>query len=418
MVHESPVRKQHEEYTRLHSSRGTGATASERPGAAAGVRIAPLELEHLPWGPPGSDGQRCEIVATCGEVQAEYAAIRRGAGIFDSPHRGTLRVSGTDRRDFLNRLVTAELKDLEPGIAREAFWLNRKGRIQADLLLLECGSHLLISVDIHQVEATLKSLTDFIFTEDVEIKDLSADMHHIAVHGKRAIDVIENVSDDEDFTVGNHCCASVLIASSDVTVGRRDLTGEIGLELMIPRDRAPSVWEKLLATDDVISAGKRHVRPIGWYAFNTARIEAGVPMFNIDFGTTNLPHETGLLNQRVSFTKGCFVGQEVVARMEHLGAPKQALMGLRMQGDLLPVAGAQVFERSNDQAEMGDQIGIVTSSTLSPMLGAAPVAFAMLRTRNVSPGTTVLVNAEGEQVEATVGELCFLPSNQKETAAP
>jgi folate-binding protein YgfZ len=127
---------------------------------------------------------------------------------------------------------------------------------------------------------------------------------------------------------------------------------------------------------------------------------------NIDFGTTNLPHETGLLRNRVSFTKGCYLGQEIVARMESLGKPRQMLVGLRMAADLLPESGAQVFAIGENDS-MGEQVGVVTSSTLSPMLGAAPIAFGMLKTTAAATGTSVFVNGEGSQAKATVGELQF-----------
>ncbi len=404
MVYLTPLRNLHEEYARPSAPHGELRPVTERPGAAVGTRIAPLELEVLPWGPPNADGDRCEIIATYGAVEAEYASIRRAAGLFDSPHRATLLVTGIDRRDFLNRLLTAELKDFEPGMARASFWLNRKGRIEADLLLIELGTQLLIDLDVHQAQHTLTTLNDFIFTEDVEIRNISEEKHHIAVHGKRALEVIAAASDDDDFTLGPNCAASVLIASTDVVVARRDVTGEIGIELMMEATHAPAVWERLVETDHQLAEGKRRVRPIGWYALNIARIEAGTPLFNIDFGPTNLPHETGLLKDRVSFTKGCYIGQEVVARMENLGKPKQMLVGLRIEGDLLPVAEAQVFAQTAE-GEMGDQIGLVTSSTLSPLRASAPIAFAMIRTQYAREGETVLVNAEGEQVKAVVTPL-------------
>src|SRR5690606_29066413 len=110
--------------------------------AATGVRIAPAQLEWIAYGPPipsaeegpvGAASESVEIVATFGEFEAEYAAIRRGAGVLDCPQRGTLLVTGADRKEFLQRMVTADLAKLEAGIARSAFWLNRKGRIDADL---------------------------------------------------------------------------------------------------------------------------------------------------------------------------------------------------------------------------------------------------------------------------------------------
>ena len=142
-----------------------------------------------------------------------------------------------------------------------------------------------------------------------------------------------------------------LDADSEIFVMRDDTTGSVGLHLFVPRHRAEAVWTTLLDLDATVGEGKRRIRPIGWYAFNIARIEAGTPLMNVDFGPPHLPHETGLLRQRVSFSTGCYPGQEVVARMENLGKPKQSLSGLRMTGEALPVAGDSVFP--SDGAEGG-----------------------------------------------------------------
>ena len=182
-----------------------------------------------------------------------------------------------------------------------------------------------------------------------------------------------------------------------VVAARRDQTGDAGVELFVPRESADTVWASLLAAPDV--------RPAGWFAYNTARIEAGTPLFNIDFGPTNLPHETGVLRDRVSFIKGCYLGQEIVARMESLGRPKQCLVGLRPAEDLLPVAGGQVF--APEDGGMGEQVGWITSSTVSPMLGAVPIAFGLVKSARAEPGTELVVNAEGAQTKATVCSLAF-----------
>ena len=130
----------------------------------------------------------------------------------------------------------------------------------------------------------------------------------------------------------------------------------------------------------------------------------------MDFGSDSLPHESGILADRVSFRKGCYPGQEVVARMESLGKPKQRLVALRIAEDALPTAGSPVFERGPD-GEPANPVGTVTSSTLSPMLGAASVAFAMVKTAHSEPGTVLLVPAEGGRATATVQPaLRFLPA--------
>jgi len=302
-------------------------------------------------------------------------------------------------------MVTGELKDLRAGCAAEAFWLNRKGRIDADLLLIELAEEMFIDVDIHQAARCVQTLGQFIFTEDVQIIDCTGDYHHIAVHGPAAQQVIAAASGDDAFMLEPPAAKRAHINDVGAIIARRDETGETGLELIVPYRAAEAVWDALLGADETVGQGRRRVRPIGWWAYNVARIEAGTPLMNIDFGVTNLPHETGVLDRRVSFTKGCFLGQEVVARMESRGRPRQELVGLRMRSDRLPVAPAQVFEKTD--RGMGGPIGLVTSSTISPMLGATPIAFAMIRTAHIAENATVLVSAEGEVCEATIGPLRF-----------
>lgn len=405
MVHDSPLRKRHESYAQ--QDRDAPDSSAARPGAATGARTAAPQVEFITYGPSErSDGPACEFPATFGELQAEYAAIRKGAGLMDCPHRGTILITGSDRREFLNRMLTQELKDLVSSTVRPAFWLNRKGRIEADLLLIELGDQLLVDLDITRVSRTVATLGEYIVAEDVDLRDVTAQFHHIAVHGKDALPVIGEACGRGDFCLGQLEATSVAICDADVVVARRDQTGEIGIELIMPGSDAEAVWDALLAADRTVGGAKHRVRPIGWYAYNTARIEAGTPLFNVDFAADTLPHETGVLHDRVSFTKGCYLGQEIVARIESLGQPKQLLVGLKMAQDLLPEAGGQVFAREEDGA-LGPPIGVVTSSTISPMLGAAPIAFAMLKTAHAQTDTTVTVAAEGEQAAATVCDLCF-----------
>jgi folate-binding protein YgfZ len=405
MRHESPLRELHADYQRNRPH--TGPVAADRPGAARGRRAGVPEVEFVPYEPVGSEGPpACELVATYGELESEYAAIRRGAGVFDSPHRGTVLITGADRGEFLNRMVTQELKDLRAGVARETFWLNRKGRIDADLLLVELGERTLVGVDIDRAAFTADTLNGFVFTEDVAIADVTASFHHLAVHGPQAPAVLAAAGGGGDLEPLAARIAE--IAGVETVVSRRDITGEVGLELIVPYEKVEPVWAALVAAGEQLAETSRRARPVGWYAVNVARIEAGTPLYGIDFGPENLPHESGVLHERVSFTKGCYLGQEIVGRIESQGRPKQVLVGLRPVQDLLPVAGAPVYARDEkNPAAPGSAIGTVTSSTLAPMLGTVPVAFAMVRSEYAAPDTTVLVSAEGEHAEAVVGGLRF-----------
>jgi folate-binding protein YgfZ len=390
-----------------------------RPGAATGGRTAAPAASFVPWG--GAEPRRqaaCDLVATFGELEAEYAAIRKGAGLMDCPHRGTLLLSGRDRRDFLNRMLTQDLRDLGPGRARSAFLLNRKGRIEADLLVIDLEDRTLLALDIGCGPRTAQALAGFVFTEDVCVEDATEKMHHVALHGPEAIELLGRAA-GQPLGLGPGHAAQVTIRGATVIAAWDDATGGPGLEIVTARHDAQTVWDALLEAGDLPAAplgppgggGDRRprVRPVGWHAFNIARIEAGTPVFGIDFGTENLPHETGLLRERVSFRKGCYLGQEIVARTENLGRPKQALVGLRLRQERQPVSGAAIFDRAGGAGPDARPVGMVTSSAPSPMLGSVPVAFAMVRCDWTEPGTLVLVDAEGEPAEACVCPLRFLP---------
>lgn len=403
MIKDSPLRKCHEAYTMDRSERGTDdETAAHRPGAARGSRESHLSVEYLQYGQIGAPGAAAVAVpATFGEFEAEYAALRSTAGVMDAPHRGVLAITGADRLDFLDRIVTQDLGELKPGTACESFILNRKGRIDGDLLLVELGDRMLVESDLHQMEVIAAALDEHLFTEDVTIQDASSQHHQIAIHGPGAIDLLQAARDCGGVNSPRPFEAMVIeIGSAEVVVVRRDQVGDPGLSLIIPLQRAEDVWNALLEA----AAGKG--RPAGWYAFNTARIEAGTSLFNLDFGSMNLPHETGVIDRRVSFKKGCYPGQEIVARTENLGRPRQILRGLRPPGDAVPVTGEAVFA-GDESGEPDSQVGIITSSTPSPMLGFAPIAFAMLKSAAAEIGSAVLAYAEGEIVQAKVQDLVF-----------
>jgi len=435
----NPLQPEHERYARVERVRLGGAPVEVEwmpygVGAAEQVAPAAITAPATPTSataPPAptmptalTSIEPPEIVAGYGLLELEYAAFRRGAAVMDMAHRGTIAVRGADRVDFLNRMVTQELKDMASGDVRAGFWLNRKGRIEADLLFVHVPdvdgtpSLTLVDVDIHDAARTVATLHSFLFAEDVQITDESALWGRLAVHGPEGAALLSNAGvEDAALEILNHDarCVSCTLAGAAAVLARRDQCGSPGVEIFLPREAIGRAWDALVSQHDVQEIGRRRARPAGWHAYNIARIEAGTPLHHVDFGPDNLPHETGILNARTSFKKGCYPGQEVVARMESLGKPKQRLVALRMSEDALPTSGSPVFERGAD-GEPGNPVGAVTSSTLAPMLGAASVAFAMVRTAHTEPGTVLLVPAEGGRATATVqGGLRFLPERTEST---
>lgn len=389
------------------------------------ARVSPLgnlhraaEAATIPCPAPG--GAPIELVASFGQWELEYAAIRRGCALFDQPQRATLVATGADAPDFLNRMLTQAIADLAPWRARRSFWLNRQGRIDADLRVLRLPDRFILDVDAHAAGRTKETLESYIIGEDVVIADETARRHRLALHGPRAAGLLgacaeggaEAIQSLEDGQVGR-----CVIGACEVLVDRQDALAAPGYELHMATDDAQRVWERLcevgLPGEDDKPTPHR-LRPAGWHAFNTARVEAGWPLYCVDFGPNSLPHESGVVHDRISFRKGCFLGQEVVARMESRGAGKQILVAIKLatpprdgaSGPVQPITGEAVLDASDPT---GAPIGAVTSSVLSPMLGDAPICLAQVKRARSAGGTLVLVEAQGSRMPGEVrATLSFL----------
>ncbi len=335
----------------------------------------------IPYGPDR------QIVGQCDVVEIEYAAIRKSVALMDGSHRGLIRLTGKDRLDFLHRLTTQDCRGMKAGQVRRAMILDSKGRIAADLLMVHHETQTLIDTDIHRAATVIAELDKLLFGEDVRIEDLGQTHHRISLYGPRVEEVLSWWRDGK---------------APDAWDFHYDDLGVPGVHLWAPGESLRRFADKAADLGEVFK-----LKWIGWMAYNIARIEAGRVMFNIDFGPDNLPHETGpdVVNEAVSFTKGCYRGQEIVARMQSRGHPAKRLVGFRVEGDALPQAGVEI--RPADAPGQTDPIGAVTSSTLSPMLGNIPVGFAMVKWGFHEPGTKLSMPAEGKNVAATVHDLKF-----------
>ncbi|MBL8763867.1 MAG: aminomethyltransferase family protein [Phycisphaerae bacterium] len=371
------------------------------------------------------------VVEVVDQLEAEYAALRRSCVVLDLPQRGTLRVSGPDRLPFLNRMLTQDLRTLPDGSCRRSFWLTRKGRIDADLRVLapprtassQPGWHVdetILDLDVHAVERTKTGLASYIIADDVAIEDATGEFHRLALHGPAAPALLERCDPAAGAAAAQPGAVFVaVIDGARVLVDRQDSAGEPGFELLIATAEARRVFEALLESGGFAFGTQRRggdalprIRPAGWHAYNIARIEAGWPVYHLDFGPNSLPHESGVLHDRVSFTKGCYLGQEIVARMQSLGHPKQRLVGLDVESraaplradgppsdPIVPDTGSAIVATAEPDSPT---IGAVTSAALSPMLGSRPIAFAMVRHEQSAPGTCLIVHAADAPLNAKV----------------
>jgi folate-binding protein YgfZ len=351
----------------------------------------PLQAIHEKVGAEFQAYGQTPIVLTFGEPQAEYAAIRKGAAIVDRPWRGILELTGKDRHVFLNNLLTNQIWDKEKkaGLAAGqmvyAFFLNTKGRIVSDMNVIELGERTLLEMEEEKVEPVRTAFEKYLFAEQVKMKSLVGEMHEFFVTGPRAEEAIAKV---------------------DAMVFRDDICGVPGFGLIVPVAEAEGIWNHFTQgaqrefDDDMRFRGL--ARPCGWAAFNTTRIEAGRGLFGIDFDDSVLPAETGQFERAVSITKGCYLGQEIVARMHARGQVARKLVGIGMENDALPLAGTKIYD------EQQNEIGGVTSSTISPVLSNAAIALGYVKKPFFATGTKLHIPAEGAVRDAQVVDLPFI----------
>jgi folate-binding protein YgfZ len=358
-----------------------------------------------------------EIVSTFGEPQAEYSAIRKGCGLLDMPQRGVLELTGRDRLPFLNNLLTnltwekATKSGLAAGQGVYAYYLNAKGRVVTDMNVLELGDRTLLEMDGRMVEPVRKMFDKYLFVEQVKMTSRVGTLHEIALLGPGALGVLDQVAEPRVGELKPLASVQTRIFDADVVVYRDDLAGVPGYCLLFDAATARAIWMTLVSRfGESAELGRRALRPVGWAAFNATRIEAGRPLFDIDFGNSAdpeksvLPAETGQFDRAVSVTKGCYLGQEIVARMHARQQVAKQLVGLRMDDDSLPMAGAPVFD------DKQNQVGAVTSSTISPVLSNVAICLGYVKRPLFAEGSVVHVPAEGSVRRATVVKLPFVPA--------
>ncbi len=382
------------------------------------------------FGPALADGTQLSIAHDFGAYEQEYAAIRRHVGLMHLPQRGVIEMTGDDRVEFLHRMVTQDMRTMKPGEARRALLLDAKGHITADLCVRHDEARTLLELDRFDIAATMKELESKLFSEDVTMHDRSAEWDVIVLIGPASLSLWREAMGAESSPLpADRAWSLSRWNGSSFEVMRWDAWGVPALSVRVPASVSGAWWRHVLSAggyewgdDDVATmtseqasamAARRRdslrARPVGWSAYNTARVESGSVMYHIDFGPDCLPAEAGVVEESVSFTKGCYTGQEAVARMKSLGHPKRLLVGLRVDGEALPMSGASVFE-VDAAGGVGKEIGAVTSSTASPLRGGRAVAIAMVRWGRHAASTRVLIASEQEHVPAEVTRLESLVS--------
>ncbi len=306
-----------------------------------------------------------------------YDLIRHGTALVRRTDRGVVRLRGADRTAWLQGLVTNDVTAVQPGARGYGAWLTPQGRMITDLWAVPTPDALLLDVPAPLAAALAARLDTLIFAEDVQIDDVSGDMAVLEMYGP-----------------GVHPSGPALAwdGLAFATVPDESL-GIKAMAIYLPAS---------IAEEFVRKAAELGVAEVDHAALDAVRIEAGVPRFLADMTEETIPLEAGIEGRAISFTKGCYVGQEVIVRVTQRGGGRVArrLVGLTLDGTDVPSAGAVV--RAGDR-----DIGRVTSAVLSPLLDRV-IALGYVHRDFVEPGTAVLV-ADGERhVPAVVTALPFV----------
>ena len=319
---------------------------------------------------------------------AEYSAVRDGgAGLFDLSARGRIMVSGSEAVMFLNGLITNDMKTLAADSWMPAAFANVQGRLLASVRILYREEGFLIDTESATRETVITLLERFTLAGEFRVQDLTDEATTLSVQGKSAGQVIRQVLSEHAAAVERHTAVNATIDDVPVTVIRATHTAEDGFDLFTDATKSSKLH------DGLIAAGARSISD---ETFETFRIEARIPLYGIDMDENNVVTETNL-DDAVSFTKGCYIGQEIIVRIKHRGHVAKKLTGLIID-DTQPVP-------RNSRIQAADkEIGRITSSTFSPRLDRA-IAMGYVKYDYLAPGTKVKIAAAEREAGATVGGL-------------
>ncbi len=304
-------------------------------------------------------------------------ALLGGAALLDRSERGKLALSGAGAIEFLNGQVTNELAGLRVGEGRYAAFLTHKGHMLGDLRVLAVGDdegaepqQLLLDTERVALQALFDMIRRFNVGYDVELHKRTLELALLSLIGPRSLEL----AGADGLAAAEHANAPLLVDGTSARAVRTDA----GVDLFVAAADKEELEQALR---------ERGAQPIAEEAAECLRIERGVPRYGIDLDDSVIPQEAGLNERAVSFSKGCYVGQETVARLYYRGRPNRHLRGLRL------TAPAQ----RGEELRLGERVvGRVSSSAVSPALG--PIALALVR-REAQPGARVLVGVEDNSAE-------------------
>jgi len=309
------------------------------------------------------------------DSEREYWFAHKSVALIDKNYRAYLSFTGPDRVRYLNAILTNNIKDLRPAHGTISLLLNPQGHIVAEMETyafperLFCISYAMIR------ERLIETLDKYIIMDDVTLEDETSRCGTVALEGPEAARIAHELTGVDLSTVSELVRTDASVGSIPCSVVRRSAGKFVGAEFLAERQHLESLWQILESQARAAGGG-----PIGYAALSAVRLEQGVPWFSYDFGEKQIPHEAGLEHSHISFTKGCYTGQEIVERVRSRGQVNRRRVSLLFTGDIPPPNEPLVAD--------GREAGYVTRAAFSPQL-SCPIGMGYLRKESNAPGTTL-----------------------------
>lgn len=349
----------------------------------AGARLAP----HGEW----------ELPEDYGDLIKEYHAVRSGVGLADLSCQGHFLVTGSDHVSFMQNLISNDMALLSKDRGMYATLLTAKGRVLSEFTLYSLSNGLLLEVESSNAMKTKEQLLRFKLRSQVRIEALP--WGRLMVSGPRARPLLETFFGETFPPMEERSFFERAWEGFSLFCIKRSITGEEDYHLYLSEEGLAPLWKKLLAIGHDPGGHDLGVLPIGQAALEILRIEAGKPRYGYEINEDILPIEAGLQEEAISYTKGCYPGQEVVARIKTYGHVNKNLYGLVLEGSELPERKSQIFMG-------GKKVGWITSAARSLLMGKV-IAMCYLRPQFAVPGTGVEVEVGSARTAAQAAPLPF-----------
>ena len=356
------------------------------------VRQLPLRSLHELGGALFAERAGWDVPVTYSGLDNEVGAARSTAGVVDQSDRKKVRLSGPDRVSFLNGLVTQDVADLKPGQWTYGLFLNPKGKVVGDATVYALPDAFLMDLLAEESERVLDHIQKHLISDDVTVEPLTG-AADIALHGPAAASLLRRVIGDTGPPRFGEFLSLPLNRKRSMIVASSDFLRLPGFRFISDTDSLDTVWRALTAFGGPTPGG---ATPIGREAWNTLRIEAGRPLVGVDMDENTIALEARM-ESAISYTKGCYEGQEVIARATYQGHMNRHFVGFRAEGDTVPARGDRVLID-------GMAVGNATSAAYSPTLRSV-IAMGYVRRPNDAPGTRVVIETDGWQMRAAVSGL-------------